>query len=117
MPQGKLVRIPEGQIFGGVCTGLARYFNADVTIVRLVVAAIVVFTGIGPLAYIGAWLAIPKQGEDASALESLVGQAKQWNAQRTIPGAGTHDQAPYGQGPDTDEQQPPETFNLYDDRR
>ncbi len=88
MPQGELVRIPEGQIIGGVCTGLARYFNADVTLVRLITAAAVVFTGVGPFAYLIAWLAIPKQGEDTSALASLVGQAKQWNGQRTIPGSG-----------------------------
>ena len=39
MAQGQLVRIPQGQIIGGVCTGLARYFNMDVTLVRIIVAA------------------------------------------------------------------------------
>ena len=105
MAQGELVRIQQGQILGGVCTGLARYFNMDVTIVRLIVAAIVIFTGIGPFAYLLAWLAMPKEGEDTSALESLIGQAKTWNSQRTVSGRGT----------DPTAQDQSETFNLYDD--
>ena len=105
MAQGQLVRIPEGQIIGGVCTGLARYFNMDVTIVRLIVAAIVVFTGVGPIAYLIAWAAMPKQGEDTSPLASMIGQAKSWNSQRTVT----------GRGPTGPQQDRSETFDLYDD--
>ncbi|HET9128240.1 MAG TPA: PspC domain-containing protein [Propionibacteriaceae bacterium] len=105
MAQGQLVRIPQGQIIGGVCTGLARYFNMDVTLVRIIVAAIVVFTGVGPFAYLLAWAAMPKQGEDISPLESMISQAKTWNSQRTVGGRGSQ----------TSPQDRSDTFNLYDD--
>lgn len=106
MAQGQLVRIPQGQIIGGVCTGLARYFNMDVTIVRLIVAALVIFTGVGPIAYLLAWAAMPKQGEETSPLESMISQAKSWNAQRTVGPRPT--QRP-------EQQDRSDTFNLYDD--
>lgn len=32
----RLYRIREGRMIGGICTGLAEYFDMDVTIVRLV---------------------------------------------------------------------------------
>jgi phage shock protein PspC (stress-responsive transcriptional regulator) len=44
--------------------GLARYLNADVTLVRLGIAALTLFTGVGLALYIAAWLLIPADGED-----------------------------------------------------
>ena len=44
---------------GGVCAGLARYWDMDVTLVRAVWLAIAITTGVGFLAYLAAWIVIP----------------------------------------------------------
>jgi phage shock protein C len=53
----------------GVCGGLAEYFNIDATVVRLVWAALSVvpggFVG-GFLAYLFAWIIIPKAPQPAA---------------------------------------------------
>lgn len=43
----------------GVCAGLARYFDVDVVLVRVLVLISALCTGIGFLAYIAAWIVIP----------------------------------------------------------
>jgi len=45
--------------FAGVCAGLARYLDLDVTLVRVVWLAVAITTGIGFLAYIAAWMIMP----------------------------------------------------------
>ena len=44
--------------------GIARYLGADVTLVRVIVAALVLFTSAGAALYLAAWLLIPADGED-----------------------------------------------------
>ncbi|MBR4771121.1 MAG: PspC domain-containing protein [Bacteroidales bacterium] len=65
----RLYRDPTNKVLGGVCSGLAAYFNTDITLIRVlfVVAAILpgAFTaghgsGIALLFYIIAWIAMPK---------------------------------------------------------
>lgn len=53
-------------MLGGVAGGLARYLNADVTLVRVVIAALAVFTGAGAALYLAAWLLIPADEDDQS---------------------------------------------------
>ena len=43
----------------GVCAGFARYFEMDVTLVRVLWLAIALGTGIGFIAYLVAWLLMP----------------------------------------------------------
>jgi phage shock protein C len=43
----------------GVCAGMARYFGEDVTLVRVIVLAIALTTGIGIIGYFAAWIIIP----------------------------------------------------------
>ncbi len=46
---------------GGVCAGFARYFDVDVTFMRILWLAIAVFTGgLGGLVYIAAWIIMPR---------------------------------------------------------
>lgn len=54
-----LTRSSTDKMIGGVCGGLANYLGVDSTIVRLVSAAVILFTGIGPLIYLVAWLVMP----------------------------------------------------------
>jgi len=78
----RFYRDPENAILGGVCGGFAAQFNWDVTAVRIVLIALVLFTGIFGgsgfivLAYFLMWIVAPKaltasqrlemQGEDVT---------------------------------------------------
>src|ERR1017187_8169576 len=43
----QLRRSGEGRMLAGVAGGIARYLNADVTLVRVIIAALALFTGAG----------------------------------------------------------------------
>jgi len=55
----KLYRSNQVKMIGGVCGGLADYFNVDVTLVRLIVLVAAFAGGVGFLAYLVAWVIIP----------------------------------------------------------
>jgi phage shock protein C len=55
----RLFRNPNDKVIGGVCSGVANYFDIDPVIVRLVFAVLFLTAGIGLLAYILAWIIIP----------------------------------------------------------
>jgi len=55
-----------GRMLAGVAGGIARHLNADVTLVRVIIAALALFTGVGAALYIAAWLLIPADGDDES---------------------------------------------------
>jgi phage shock protein PspC (stress-responsive transcriptional regulator) len=62
-------------MLAGVCAGAAEYFGIDVTLVRVIVAVVCVFTGgVGVLAYLAAWLIIPEEGEKTSIVQNLFGK-------------------------------------------
>jgi phage shock protein PspC (stress-responsive transcriptional regulator) len=63
-PVRMLRRDPDGPI-GGVATGLARYFDIDVTLVRLAFVLTFFTIGTGPLFYLIAWIVIPKAEQPA----------------------------------------------------
>lgn len=47
---------------GGVCAGIAEYFDRDPTLIRVLFFLLVLFSfGIGILAYLGMWLIIPRK--------------------------------------------------------
>ncbi|MCX7982716.1 MAG: PspC domain-containing protein [Syntrophales bacterium] len=47
---------------GGVCGGLAEYFEKDSTLFRILfILLIIISFGFGILAYLGMWLVIPKK--------------------------------------------------------
>lgn len=56
----KLYRITEGRQLCGVCGGIAKYFNLDPTIIR-VIWALVSLSGAGILAYIACAFIIPEE--------------------------------------------------------
>lgn len=55
----RLYRNPNDKMLGGVCSGLANYFDIDPVIVRLIMVVLFLGAGIGLLAYIIAWIVIP----------------------------------------------------------
>ena len=44
----------------GVCAGFARYFEVDVTLMRVLWLIVALFTGIGFIGYIVAWILMPR---------------------------------------------------------
>jgi phage shock protein C len=59
----RLVRPRVGRKVGGVAIGMAEYFDLDVTLLRLVWLIGSIFTGIGFIAYLLAWIVVPEEPE------------------------------------------------------
>jgi phage shock protein PspC (stress-responsive transcriptional regulator) len=53
-------------MLAGVAGGIARYLGVDVTLVRVIIAALALVNGAGLVLYIAAWLLIPEDGQDQS---------------------------------------------------
>lgn len=60
----KLYRSRTDKKVCGVCGGLAKYLNMDVSIMRIIALALVLFAGGGLLAYIICALVIPEEPEN-----------------------------------------------------
>ena len=60
----KLYRSRTDKKLCGVCGGLAEYLEVDATIIRLILALMVIFAGFGVLAYLVAALVIPMAPEN-----------------------------------------------------
>jgi phage shock protein C len=61
----RFVRLPEDGKVAGVCAGLAAYFDADVTLVRLAWVTLSIIPGVligGVVAYVAAWVLTPVAG-------------------------------------------------------
>jgi phage shock protein C len=61
----RLYRSRTNRVFAGVCAGIAEYFGADPTAVRLLTVLVAVFTAIFPVLfiYLFAAIIIPVRGE------------------------------------------------------
>jgi phage shock protein C len=58
-PSKRLMRSSRDKKIGGVCAGLADYFDLDPTLVRIVWLLAVFCAGTGLLLYIILWIALP----------------------------------------------------------
>ena len=67
--QKKLYKSNSAKKIAGVCGGVAKYLNLDVTIIQLIWALLVVFAGTGVLAYIVCALVIPDEPDDYVTVE------------------------------------------------
>jgi phage shock protein C len=63
---GQLRRSGDDRMLAGVAGGIAGYLGADVTLVRVIIAALALFTGAGAALYLAAWLLIPADGDEES---------------------------------------------------
>ena len=68
----RLTRRPAEGKLGGVCAGLAEYFDADVALVRAAWVFLSIWPGaivLGVIAYLAAWILMPRaEGADASTV-------------------------------------------------
>ena len=69
--QRTVLRRGSDRVVAGVCSGLAEYFDIDVTLVRLVFV-VLLFTGVGILAYLVLWLVMPPPGVPVGAPREAV---------------------------------------------
>ena len=84
----RLYQIREGAMLSGVCTGVAAYFNVDVTIVRILFAVLTLLTGgLWILVYVVMMLVVPfaNTGEEHAAAAGAP-----FNAQEVIDQAKKH---------------------------
>ena len=57
----QLQRSRNERVFAGVCGGIAKYFNFDTSIVRLVMLLLILFGGLSLWVYILLWIIIPEE--------------------------------------------------------
>ncbi len=74
----QLIRPRKGRMIAGVCAGIGDYLGIDATIIRLVFAALTIFSaGVGALVYVVAWAVVPEEGEEKSIAENYMNKNKQ----------------------------------------
>lgn len=59
----KLYRSLSQRTLGGICGGLADYFDVDISLVRLIFVGIALITAVIPMVifYLIAWMVIPSE--------------------------------------------------------
>ncbi|KLO21088.1 phage-shock protein [Marinitoga sp. 1197] len=57
----EIYRSRKDRFVGGVCGGIANYFNISSTLVRLLYFGLILADGIGIILYIIAWIIIPEE--------------------------------------------------------
>ncbi len=69
-PARRLMLDKGNKKIAGVCAGFARYFDVDVTLVRVVWLILALGFGVGFLGYIAAWIIMPSDHGDFAAAEA-----------------------------------------------
>ena len=99
----RLYRSRNDYWMGGVCGGIAEYFNIDATLVRLGLIIFGALGGSGFIAYIIAWCVIPEAPKNKSAKQRA--KADNYAAY-----------AEDGEHETYEEPHPPQNDHNYDDR-
>ena len=77
----KFRRKSKGKVLGGVCAGLADYFNIDVSLIRLAMVLLALADGLGILFYILAWIVVPEEDGEEKKEEGKVEEQSSLNVQ------------------------------------
>lgn len=73
----QLVRPREGRMVAGVCAGIGEYLGIDANVIRVLFAALTIFSaGVGALVYLVAWAVVPEEGEKKSIAENYLNKDK-----------------------------------------
>ncbi len=73
----QLIRPRTGRMVAGVCAGIGNYLGVDANIVRVVFAALTIFSiGAGALVYVVAWAVVPEEGETNSIAENYLNRKR-----------------------------------------
>jgi len=65
----RMYRDPDNRIIGGVCSGLASYWRADPTIIRIIFIVLCIFGMAGGIIYLILWIILPEAHTVAQKLE------------------------------------------------
>lgn len=66
--QRRLIRRSRGdRVLGGVCAGLATYFDVDPLLIRIVFIVLALAQGAGVVLYLLLWLVVPEEGAQPEA--------------------------------------------------
>ncbi|MDR2359335.1 MAG: PspC domain-containing protein [Prevotellaceae bacterium] len=68
-PRKRLYRDPDHRVIGGVCSGVAAFFDLDITLVRVIFFVLFIFGGAGFWLYIILWIVAPAAHTIAEKLE------------------------------------------------
>lgn len=72
----RLSRSGDDRMLAGVAGGIARQLDVNVTLVRVAIAALALFTGFGAALYLAAWLLIPADGQDESLAQAWIAERR-----------------------------------------
>ncbi|NQV05385.1 PspC domain-containing protein [bacterium] len=71
-----IVRPRDDRIVAGVASGIARHFNVDPWLVRIIGIILVAVGGAGLLLYAAGWALLPEEGSDESLAEEWLGDLR-----------------------------------------
>ena len=71
----QLYRSRDNRMIAGVASGMAQYFNLDISVVRLIWILAVLLGGSGVIAYLIAWVVIPEEPGAAAQPAATPGTA------------------------------------------
>ena len=57
---GQLMRPRYPRMIAGVCAAFALHYGWDLSLVRVITALLILFTGVGLIVYLAAWIIIPE---------------------------------------------------------
>jgi phage shock protein C len=60
-PRRQLTRPRANRMVGGVCAAFAQEYGWELSLTRVIVALLIIFTGVGLIVYLAAWIIIPEE--------------------------------------------------------
>jgi len=72
--QRVLRRSRSGRVIAGVCGGLGRYLGVDPLLLRIAFIVLALANGLGVIAYVICWVAIPEERPDQPSVPALEGR-------------------------------------------
>jgi len=88
----RLYRSPDSRVIAGVCGGLGSYFKIDPVIVRILFVLLFFANGVGLLAYIILWIAVPRAVTTSQKLEMRGEEVNVSNIERSLRDQGQADE-------------------------
>jgi phage shock protein PspC (stress-responsive transcriptional regulator) len=65
----RMYRNPDDRIIGGVCSGMATYWNMDATLIRVIFVILTLFGMAGAIIYLILWIVLPEANTIAQKIE------------------------------------------------
>ncbi|MGI5267604.1 PspC domain-containing protein [Nonomuraea sp. CA-218870] len=73
----KLRRTHKGRMIAGVCSGVGEFVGIDPNIIRIGLAIVTLFGGLGIGVYAIGWLLLPEEGKDTSIVQDLLAKQQE----------------------------------------